>query len=82
MPGAVRRILSKLIPRFSLRSLVVFLLLVTSSMALWHHWEPWRCELVLTGHERGNVFDARFSPDGDRIVTAGDDRTIRIWNAA
>jgi len=28
-------------PRYSLRTLVVFLLLVTSGMGLWWHWEPW-----------------------------------------
>ena len=28
-------------PRFSLRTLVVFLLLVTSGCGLWWHWEPW-----------------------------------------
>jgi WD40 repeat protein len=36
---------------------------------------------VLRGHE-GSVFSAAFSPDGSRIVTASDDDTARIWDAA
>jgi len=33
--------LRRIIPRFSLRTLVVFLLLVTSGVGLWWRWEPW-----------------------------------------
>jgi WD40 repeat protein len=32
------------------------------------------------GHH-GHVHDAIFSPDGERIVTMGDDGTAKIWNA-
>ncbi len=38
-------ILRKLLPRFSLRTLVIFPLLVTSAVALWLHWEPWALAL-------------------------------------
>jgi WD40 repeat protein len=36
--------------------------------------------IVLRGHEDW-VFGAEFSPDGQRIVSASKDRTIRIWQA-
>jgi WD40 repeat protein len=28
------------------------------------------------------VYGAMFSPDGQRVVTASEDHTARIWNAA
>jgi RNA polymerase sigma factor (sigma-70 family) len=33
------------------------------------------------GH-RGEVAELRFTPDGDRLVTVGGDRTVRVWDAA
>jgi WD40 repeat protein len=38
-------------------------------------------ELILPiGHSDG-VLDASYSPDGKRMATVSDDRTIKIWNA-
>jgi WD40 repeat protein len=37
--------------------------------------------LTLRGHE-GPVLSAAFNPDATRIITAGDDRTARLWDAA
>jgi len=36
--------------------------------------------LTLRGHTSA-VHSASFSPDGTRIVTAGGDRTARVWDA-
>jgi hypothetical protein len=40
-----------------------------------------RERLRLRGHE-GSVWSAVYSPDGSRILTASDDRTARVWDAA
>ena len=36
--------------------------------------------LVITGHT-DRVISAAFSPDGQRLVTASDDKTARVWSA-
>jgi WD40 repeat protein len=68
-------------PRYSLRTLAIFLLLATCAEALLLHWEPWYCERVLS-KELGAVNCIAYSPDGLRIVTGGDDGTARLWDAA
>jgi len=75
MPG-----LKRLLPRFSLRTLAIFLLLVTSGMALWAHWEAWYVEHVLRGH-KGAVLSVAFSRAAVRIASAGEDDTVHMWNA-
>jgi len=62
--------LRRIIPRFSLRTLVVFLLLVTAGVGLWWRWSPYRCELTipfrlvsLPGH-----LWAGFSPNGKEVA--------------
>jgi len=62
--------LRKLIPRFSLRTLVVFLLLVTSAGWLWWHWGPWRCVSDAAYDDDDLASAITISPDGRRAITA------------
>ena len=67
------RALHRLLPRFSLGTLAVFLLLVTSGMGLWWRWAPWYCERVTEGR-LGEVTGAAFCPATSALVI-----TVRNW---
>ena len=56
---------------------------VTSNDSIALLWEALSGQMIrrLEGHG-AQVYDAAFSPDGKRIVTASADNTARIWNAA
>jgi len=59
--------LPRIIPRFSLRTLVVFLLLVTSGVGLWWHWEAWyRCCSMEAG--QGYVRSIEFGQDASQLI--------------
>ncbi|MFD0032121.1 WD40 repeat domain-containing protein [Streptomyces sp. NPDC127172] len=45
------------------------------------YWHPSRRIDILKGHEV-RVRGIAWSPDGRRIATASDDRTVRIWSTA
>jgi eukaryotic-like serine/threonine-protein kinase len=49
----------------------------------WYYWQPQTHMALMTlrGH-LGPVLSVAVSPDGQRIATAGDDRTAKIWDAA
>lgn len=42
----------------------------------------WTSSLIRQHKHQGPVRHAVFTPKGDQIVSAGDDKTIKIWNAA
>ena len=67
--------------RFSLRSLLLFMLLVSAALALWGSWfrPRWQIEHILLGHW-AHLNLAVFSPDGRRIVSASGDRTALVWD--
>ena len=42
----------------------------------------WTSSLIWQRSHQGPVRQALFTPKGDQVVSAGDDKTIKIWNAA
>jgi WD40 repeat protein len=52
----------------------------TGKVYIWRLDRPNAPERVLVGH-RGNIDSVSYSPTG-RIVSAGTDRTVRVWNPA
>lgn len=67
------------LPRFTLRTLLLFVLLCASGFGLWWRWEPWLVSWRIEGH-KGPVRYAEFSKDGRYILTASWDKTIKIWD--
>ena len=39
-----------------------------------------KCEQTLKGHS-SEVTSAQFAPDGQKIVSASYDKTVRVWSA-
>lgn len=63
-------------PRFSLRTLVIAVLLVGSAGGLWWHWEPWVRTLIVSDQEK--VASVALSPDGNLLaVGTGPKKGIR-----
>jgi len=74
--------LRQAIPRFSLRTLVVFLLLVTSGVGLWWHWEAWPEDPTTMELEPPDLStDRRRSPDGSRWLdtVSGQNAAVIRW---
>jgi WD40 repeat protein len=36
--------------------------------------------LTLKGHTSAGVYSVTFSPDGKRLVSGGDDQTVKMWD--
>lgn len=53
-----------------------------STAQIWSRKSPEMPIRILAGHLSGPVWQARFSPSGEQIVTAGEDGSVRVWNAA
>ena len=57
--------------------------IVTSNDSIALLWDALTGQVILRFEgDMAQVYDATFSPDGKRIVTASGDNTARIWNAA
>ncbi len=67
-------------PRFSLRTLVVFLLLATSGVGLWSHWGPWALRWEFAEPHHGGVSLASFSADGKALTTIDRGLVARRWD--
>ena len=66
--------------QFSLLTLVIFVLLISSGFGLWYRWEPWVLIRVFRSWE--GVRYARITMDGKCIGATDDRRVSGIWDIA
>lgn len=69
----------RLIPKFSLRTLLIAVLFTGSATTLWWHWEPWVLKHVLKGH-KGAIVGTVFCADGKRLVTMALQEGPIVWD--
>jgi WD40 repeat protein len=60
--------------RYSLRTLLLFVLLAGSAMGLWFRWEPWAAAFALPGY-----WFTDFSPSGELVIARRSDGEAEIW---
>ena len=65
--------------RFSLQTLTLGVLLVSSGYGLWWRWEPWVVSHII--HAVG-LSCALFSPDGTKLLTNSRDSILAIWDVS
>src|SRR5262249_38326010 len=78
-PKPRRRWLPRL--RFSLRTLLFFVLLIGSATTLWLHWEPWYRVSTLTHKFLRHISFAAFTADCKRVIWIDDESVIHITDA-
>ena len=66
-------------PRFSLRTLVLFVCLAGSGFGLWWRWEPW-VPLTKFGPAIGHLKRASISQDGKKAIAVFWDNAIHGWD--
>ena len=60
--------LCRLVPRYSLRTLAIFLCLATCAWGLWWHWEAWYCERIFEIANVVAIDGVTFTEEGDCIL--------------
>ncbi|MCK6473521.1 MAG: WD40 repeat domain-containing protein [Planctomycetes bacterium] len=61
----------RFLPRFTLRTLTLCVLLAASGLGLWWKWEPWAIRWIQETQERYGM-DTPFSPDGSSVLSETD----------
>jgi len=86
LPGTAYHVFGIRRARFSLRTLVVFMLLVTSALGLWRQWRPWRSgplprEIVDSTRSDPREIE-KFIRSADTLFYSRTDRSGEYWSRA
>ncbi len=74
--------MGRLLPSFSLRTLVLVAVFVAAATGVWINRAPWTLKYKLIDADQGQIDSAAFSADGKRLIALNQSGVLRTWDVS